>query len=344
MLMRPLALAALAIVGAACSGSTTTLPKDGGASDAVQDSSSPISNTQACMDRATAECALISKCRPSAIQTNYGTVAACVLGVQTNCENALSAPSNGNTATATEACANAYPTWSCADFENNVNIPTACKQQTGTLASTASCAFPGQCESGFCAIPPNTQCGVCADPPMAGASCANLTTCGPGLVCAATTKICTTYVASGGGCGTGAPCGYQLSCVGAVAKTMTQGTCQAAVETVGAACDSTLTTGPGCDLGAGLTCNTTSETCAKASIAATGKPCGTVDDQQALCSAGGACTATSGTAGTCIAAAADGEACDDDGGTGCLSPERCISSEDGGASGKCEFASAATCK
>jgi hypothetical protein len=388
MLMRPLAVVALAFVGLACGGSSNTTLEDGGskedasskkdashdsgskkdashesgteedaseegASDASEESDSETdasedtteadsSTPAACQDRATAECALMNKCRPTGIQTNYGTEAACVKGLEQNCENSLAAPSNGNNATVTEACAKAFPSWSCADFENDVNIPTACQQQMGSLASGSACAFPGQCTSGFCAIPPNTECGVCAALPAAGDSCAKLTTCGPGLNCVAKTQTCVKLAAKGDACGAGAPCGYELSCVGANATKGTQGTCQAAVETVGATCDPTLNKGAGCDLGAGLTCNTTTLKCAKVSVAATGKPCGTVDDQDALCSAGGTCTAATGMAGTCIAPAAEGKTCADVGGTGCVAPQRCIGLE-GGASGTCEFNSAATC-
>ncbi len=356
MYRRALAVAALAVVGSACSGNTPTVTEtrdDGGAdgsstkADASHDAAPSLTNAQACMDRATAQCALIQKCRPVAVETNYGTLAACVSGLQKNCESSLSAKSNGNNATLTEACAKAYPTWKCADFEDNVNTPTACVQKKGTLKSGGSCAFPGQCETGFCAIPPNTQCGVCADPPASGDSCANLTTCGQSLTCAGATETCTTFAANGEACGAGMPCGYQLSCVAANAKKMITGTCQPAVENVGDACDSTQQTGPGCDLAAGLTCNTSSdagETCQKATIAGTGKPCGTVDDQDALCGAGGTCTAAAGMAGTCIAAAAEGETCDEgNSGTGCVAPQRCIGSEDGSASGTCAYTSADTC-
>jgi hypothetical protein len=359
MFMRPLVVVALAFAGSACSGTTSTVaPTDGGAKtdgsqdkdsgtkpDAAQDSSSPPTNAEACMDRATAQCALIEKCRPVSIETNYGTLAACVSGLQENCENSLSAKGNGNDAVFTEACAQAIPTWSCEDFANNVNPPTACAQKTGTLKANAACAFPGQCESGFCAISANAQCGTCKDPPAKGDSCADLTTCGTGFVCAAVVQTCTPFVAKGGKCGSGAPCGYELSGVGVDAKAGIQGTCQESVLKEGAACDATLKTGPSCDIGAGLTCNTSSLTCEKASIALTGKPCGKVNDQEALCAAGGTCTAATGMAGTCIAAAKEGEACDENGGTGCVSPERCVGfSVGGGSSGKCQFASADTCK
>jgi hypothetical protein len=348
MLMRPLAVVALASNSTAEDGGVKTDASQDGPK--TTDSSSPPSPTQACQDRATAQCALQDKCRPTTIETNYGSEAACVSGVQQNCENSLAAPSNGNTATFVEACAKAFSSWSCDDFENDVNIPTACQQKTGSLESGKGCAFPGQCKTGFCAIPPDAQCGVCADPPKAGASCANLTTCGQGLTCAAKTQTCATFSAKGDACGEGEPCGYQLSCVGANAKDDADadadagsdtGTCQAAVETVGDTCDPTQNKSAGCDLAAGLTCDATTKKCVKFTFAKGKEACG----NEALCSAGGTCTSKTDDAGTCIPAAAEGEICDEgNSGTGCLNSERCIASEDGGASGTCEFANAAKCK
>jgi hypothetical protein len=347
MFTRPLAVVALAFVGLACGGSSSTTPsQDGGTKNdgTAGDSSSGLTNAQACMDRATAQCALVAQCSIYDLQIRYGTQDACVSGVTQNCINSLEAPSNGNNATLTEACAKAYPTWSCQDFEDNVNPPTACVQKSGTQAAGAACAFPGQCQSAFCAIPPTAACGTCAPLPTAGTSCAELTNCGSGLICDAKSSTCVAYGAMGASCGATAPCGFELSCVGASAKKGTMGTCQAAVLTVGGTCDATQATGPGCATSQGLTCNSMTKQCEKATFSAGGGACGVVDDQDAYCSAGGTCSAAAGMAGTCTAAAATGGSC---GGTngGCVTPERCIGgSGDSGSGGTCQVGSASTCK
>src|SRR5262249_40194972 len=143
--------------------------------------------------------------------------------------------------------------WACADFLNGTNTPSACAQPTGTIARGQPCSFPGQCQTGFCAIPPGSACGLCAPVPAAGASCAELTSCGQGLECSSDTKACVVPATTvGAACGPGQPCGVGLSCVGAGTGT---GTCQTSVTQAGAACDPTTQTGAGCDRNSGLVCN-----------------------------------------------------------------------------------------
>lgn len=309
------------------------------------DAGGGITADQACADTAHARCTLLESCSAVRVQVVYGDEATCESRIKQNCVNALAAPSTGNTPAATEACAQAYAGWACADFLDGANVPQACAQVTGSLASGAACEFAGQCQSGFCAIVPGAACGTCAAPPKAGDSCAQLTTCGnnAGLTCTQDTQTCVVLAAQGAACGKGAPCGTGLSCVGADAATSTQGTCQAAGTQAGATCDPQLKTAAGCSRDAGLTCNAQSKQCATITVVGGSQPCDDVNNQAQLCSAGGQCTETAaGKTGTCTAAAADGAACDTQAGPPCLSPARCIASGTGTA-GTCQLPTASAC-
>jgi hypothetical protein len=229
---------------------------------------------------------------------------------------------------------------------NDANIPVPCTRKTGTVANGAACAVPGQCQSGFCAILPTSACGVCAPQPAAGDSCAQVSTCGPGLVCTTDTQTCVVLGGQGAPCGMGAPCGAGLSCVGANASQGTLGMCLPAVAQAGATCDPTGQAAAGCDRNQLLTCNTQMKQCAALTVAAAGQPCGTNDvaNQTALCSANGVCTgASAGMPGSCTAAAADGSPCDTQVGPGCMTLSRCITSSDASTTGTCEVA-ASTCQ
>jgi hypothetical protein len=330
--MKSLAALALsaAVAAFACSGSSSNV------------GAGPTAD-QACGDSAHANCSHLQTCAPALVQIRYGDEGSCEARLKANCLNALAAPSQGNNPSKTEGCAQAYPSWACPDYVDNVNVPDACKQATGALAAGASCAFSGQCSTGFCAIAPGAACGMCAAQPSAGASCAQLTACGQGLVCTNDTQTCVVLGAAGAACGKGAPCGTGLSCVGADAATGAMGTCQPAVAMAGAACDPTLKMGAGCDRNAGLACNTTSKQCAALVVASGGQPCDFVNGQGTPCGASGTCsTSAAGMMGTCTAAAADGAACDVMNGPPCLNPARCVVAG-GGTGGTCELSNASTC-
>ena len=215
-----------------------------------------VSAAQACADNAQQRCAQLQACSPTDMQLRYGSESTCVSRETNNCATALGEPLNGNTAAAVEACAGAYAQWACPDYLDNVSIPPACRQQLGPVVNGGSCAIDGQCQSGFCGIAPGSACGKCAPLPKVGASCALLTSCGPGLACTTDTFACVVFGVRGAACGKGAVCAAELSCVGADLAAGTQGTCQLAGETVGAACDPTERTHAGCDRNAGLVCNT----------------------------------------------------------------------------------------
>jgi hypothetical protein len=305
-----------------------------------------VTAAQACADNAHQRCTRLQTCSATDVQIRYGSESACETGEGSSCMLTLAEPSNGKTPAAVEACAQAYAGWACTDYLNDQNIPPACQQKTGPFADGTVCAVSGQCQTGFCAMAPAASCGTCTALPAAGASCAQLTSCGAGLTCTSDTMTCVALAAQTAACGKGAPCGAGLSCVGADTATNTQGTCQPAVEASGAACDPTEKTGPSCDRNAGLVCNGASKTCQPIVLAAAGQPCGDVGNQTATCSTEGFCTGASGTTpGSCTPAAAAGAACDTGSGTNCIVPGRCVgSSVDGGITGTCQYAGAQTCQ
>jgi hypothetical protein len=336
-MMKSVAVAILAfclVVG--CSGKSTGGISDGGSSG----EGGSGSTAQSCTDRATQDCARLMTCSPERIQVDYGDQPTCVTRLTDNCTNSVASPGTGNTAASIEACAQAYATWDCSDFLDAKNVPSACVQVTGSVATGAPCVAPGQCTTGFCAIAPGTSCGVCAAAPAAGDSCAALTACAQGMVCTTDTFTCVVLGGMGATCGTGAPCGALYSCVGANDTKNITGTCQLSVTTSGMACDPTTQTGPGCDHNSLLACNTQTKECATLTVAAAGQPCGTndVDDQTALCAARGLCTGSStGVPGTCTAAVADEAACSTATGSApCLEEARCILASDAGTTGTCK--------
>jgi hypothetical protein len=331
-----LAAVSLALSLLGCSSSTASNGADAWGGGPTAD--------QACADSAHAKCTRLQTCSAADVETRYGDEQTCESREKRSCANALAAPGNGNNPTKTEACSQEYATWSCTDYLDTANVPAACKQASGSVADGAACAFAGQCASGFCAIVPGSACGTCGAPPSPGASCAQLTNCGQGLVCTFDTQVCVVYAASGAPCGKGAPCGAGLSCVGADAATATMGTCQAAVAASGATCDASQKTGPGCDRNLGLQCNSMSKQCATLTFGAGGQPCDDVNNQFTPCSASGQCSTTmGGMAGTCTAAAADGAACDVMAGPPCLNPARCVVGSGGGTAGTCQLQSSTAC-
>ncbi len=292
------------------------------------------------MTFATADCAQLAACSSSAIPIKYGTLDTCVTTANQNCVNELSAPSTGASPSDRADCAKAIPGWSCSDFLDGQNPPSACSQKSGHLDVAASCAFSSQCESSFCAVTDTEACGACAAPPTAGASCKSLSNCGQGLTCDPLTTACVQLGGTGATCDTAAPCGSGLSCVGADAMTKKSGTCTAAIGTSGTTCDPTLATGPGCDLTKSLTCSFKTKACVTLTFANAGDPCGAA--AAADCTDGASCTTTPKKPGDCVAAVSDKGTCTP-GVAPCATSERCIVAS-GSTSGTCEFNDGAKCK
>jgi len=333
---------ACACLGLACSAPPSYIGPANVEAGAARDAS-PSTST-ACTDLANAQCAELESCSPVLLQTRYGSVATCESRLTASCEHALAASSTGNSAQRAEACAQAYPTWSCLAYLGGVDLPAACTPPTGALAIGAGCAFAAQCTTGFCAIPPHSACGTCATAPQAGDTCANISSCGASLECLSGSKVCGTLGTAGAICGKTEPCGAHLSCIGASAANP-KGTCQPSATVVGSACDPTLTKGPGCDFDSALVCNGQSKSCEPLTISPGGGPCNVEDHQFTACAASGTCsTSDAGATGTCTTAAADGSPCSTTGvGPGCIPPARCISASTDPTNGICQDDGATSC-
>jgi hypothetical protein len=289
---------------------------------------------QACSDVAASRCSKLSSCSATDLERRWGDFATCSTREKLACMQSLAAHATAATPTTTETCSTALEQSTCVAFLSGVSPPTQCFAQKGVAANGAACAFSAQCSSGFCALTADSLCGTCAAMPAAGDSCAT-TGCGPTLSCVKATMLCQAPVASGGACDKTLPCGTGLSCVGSTMTAM--GTCMADVTTVGATCDPQRKTGPTCDAGSGLACNTMTKMCVMQPDATAGMPCGLINNVETRCAAGATCeTPTGQTAGTCVAPAADGAACDATNGPDCLFPAKCVA-------GTCQLPGSMTC-
>jgi hypothetical protein len=297
----------------------------------------------ACGDAAYARCTHLQACSPTAVQLRDGDVATCEAITKSNCLASLAAPSTGATSAGQEACAQAIPAWDCGDYLLAQNPPPQCQQATGALANGAACAFAAQCQTGFCAIVPGDACGTCAALPQPGDSCANLTSCGSLLACNGDSLTCLAPAPAMAACAPAQTCAGGYACVGESAATGASGTCQLAVETLGAACSSTTNE---CDFYAGLTCDSQTKVCVAAQLVGAGQACNYVAsaDQTMFCGSGGKClSATPGAQGTCAGSAPVGGACDLAVGPYCIEPSRCLVGADGGTSGTCQIADGTQC-
>ena len=280
------------------------------------------------------------------LQTRYGTVTACQARLTESCTTALAARSTGNSPDRVAACARAYSTWSCADYLGDVQVPAACAEPHGALATGTACAFAAQCVTGFCAIQSGSACGSCAPPPAAAdpartsrpavrassasrghTSAAHWARRAPP---AARTRRAALICRAPGPAtreGPRAPARHRRRWRARRAYPM-------------------LVTGPGCDYEAGLTCNSRSKRCEALVIPGAGGPCDLDNHQFAVCAAGGTCsTSEAGALGSCTSAAADGQACATTAqGPACLAPARCITTSPGSTSGLCQEDNASTCR
>ncbi len=134
-----------------CSSSSSTSPE--------ADAGSSASALAACSDSAHAICAKMNTCSPSSLSASYGDTSTYETRIKASCLDGLSAPSTGGTPEKTEACAQAYATYSCTDYRDKTNIPSACAPAAGSGATGAACLFAAQCQSSFCAIAPGSACG-----------------------------------------------------------------------------------------------------------------------------------------------------------------------------------------
>ena len=302
-------VASLCALGA-CSNSS------GGGSSAREDAGSDagVDPAQACADLASATCKKLQACAPLFVATSFGDVASCSARAATSCRAALAAKGTSASPAHHEACGRAIDGESCNDVFAG-NTPSACAIAPGALADGAACGEDAQCASAFCGgKAAGKYCGTCASAPAAGAPC-NGGRCGPSLACGAN-GTCVKPGGDGASCDANTPCESTLSCGG--------GKCATPLAS-GATCDPKQTTTPGCQATAGLYCNALTTKCEAVTIASTNELCGVVHGKLAFCSALGHCRIPANTVqGVCIAAAADGAACNDTSGPSCMAGAHCV--------------------
>jgi hypothetical protein len=277
---------------------------------------------------------------------DYSDAMTCEAREKAQCLSSISAPGTGNTPATVSACAAAFTSWSCPDWWNNVT-PQACKAQQGTIANGATCVFAAQCSTGYCMLPRGAKCGTCATAPQVGTSCAAGNGCGGnGLYCDSISDTCEAFVTTAGTFCDAGSCGYLLGCV--VPTDGGAGTCQPLGTAVDAGCDSQQHNAPACSNAFGFAC--VRRHCVEDLFAYSASACGLNVDAGTFtrCNAGATCVAGDG-GSTCVAAAAEGFACDTALGINCLAPARCVSTNgnatDGGpVVGTCQLSSGVTCQ
>jgi hypothetical protein len=267
------------------------------------DSAAPPSAEDACNAYAEAACAKLDSCAKVYIQIEFGDKATCLARAKLGCLPSLNAPGTGTTTAQISSCASALPDASCADVLGR-KMPEACKTVAGTRADGVACADDSQCVHELCRKPKGAACGVCSSPSAAGGACQSDGDCDDGLTCSH--DVCTPFGAAGASCDETHPCNPTLVCK--------SGTC-ATPPALGSPCTDTLE----CGLIEGAVCHPTKKVCATLGIAAAGAACEELTgDTFSICGAKGTCKSK-----VCLAAAADGQPCDDEAGPKCTSPATC---------------------
>ena len=335
----------LAVV-VACGGSTNSKQPDsspgtdgGGGGDAG------LTADEACTQSAAMRCSKLQTCSNPDLQKRFGDLSTCQSREKLLCIDALAAPGTANNPAAVAGCTAAVAGESCDDFLADKNPPTACQAQMGSAGDGASCQFDAQCGTAFCAQAAHEVCGTCEPQPSVGTSCA-VTGCGQDLICVAATQLCQEPVAAGSACSKTAPCDDDLTCVGSGVGSGGTGMCVQDVGTAGGSCDHTHKAAAGCDLDAGLFCDTLTDQCVAQPIVGPGNPCGLINGVQTICLSASTCQPAgsgSGSGSICIASADDGSACDPSVGLDCLTPASCVATGSGSTAGTCVLAGSGTC-
>jgi hypothetical protein len=294
-----LSLAAAAVLAAsACS--------DGGSTTSGSGTPPTVTPSEACASAAASFCGKISSCAPFFIELGYGDEATCEERLALNCASTFEAQGSNTTPAMTKACADALAATSCDDIFSR-KLPSACDPEPGDLADGTACGRDSQCMSSQCKKTGDV-CGICSPLSAAGGACTENDDCESGLACAAQ---CVAPGELGADCSPTSPCKTSLACSG--------GKCGEPVG-AGESCDQMPQI---CDGLQGLGCNTMG-VCQKLQLAGPGEACGLQGTDFVLCKAGGFCKTAVGTnAGTCLAPAADGAACDEMMGPHCLSGAIC---------------------
>jgi hypothetical protein len=295
-----------------------------GCSSGPADSAPAVTNPdEACAAFAPEYCKALASCGPVLFDWVYGDAAKCAERAKISCLATLGANNTSITPDKVDRCRVDLHFAVCTDMAVG-GLPAACVPDTGKLADGAACGDDGQCKSTFCSKT-NGNCGVCAPLSAPGSSCATAP-CSRGLTCSGA-KTCVKPLALGATCvdTKTTPCAAGLSCF--------RGKCVAGAA-AGAACDTTETTAPACDVLPGVFC--VAKSCVKVGASAAGGPCGLLAKPPAVCSAGGTCSNLL-LSGVCASAAADGATCDALKGPNCIPPAQCVS-------GRCTLPDPNSCK
>jgi hypothetical protein len=215
-----------------------------------------------------------------------------------------------------DACGTALMTAPCNDvfsFLLSGQTPPACNYAPGSVANGAACASSEQCQSLHCQLVLGTGCGTCAPSVMLGGACVTSGDCPFESACVG--AVCVSLGAAGATCDATHPCNLGLLCSG--------GMCAAPLAE-GATC--TTTGQDPCDVLQGEFCNPKTLVCQKVKYGQAGQQCGIVGTDLVQCAGAGLCSGLSKMSftGMCVAAAADGAACDAKAGPYCMAPALCI--------------------
>jgi hypothetical protein len=274
---------------------------------------------KACLEFATQYCARLDACSPVYLKLFWDDVQDCTQRLAGPCIKALALPDTTKTPAWTSQCAAAMTATSCEALLRR-DIPAACVPPAGSRSAGSVCGEDGQCATSYCQHQYDVGCGTCMQRASAGENCASNDDCAFGLGCTTELK-CAAFGELEGTCDGVHPCGAGLSCVGA--NSVKQGVCKTA-GVAGAACDAYEQTKPGCDVLRGYFCNVLSSICQELTLAGGGAPCGVVSSGYAICTGSATCKLTSQYSGNCLAAAADGQACNVTDGPQCKPLAQCL--------------------
>lgn len=215
------------------------------------DGGSSSSAEGACAQYASALTSFMSRCGGSNVGVNEARM-------KLACASALSVNGTSITPQNVSACANAVKDLSCTgDFDEIA----ACDFPPGKLADGTACVSSDQCASEWCKQGDAT-CGVCTARVAIGGTCTSDSRCVAGATCSAGKCVAEVKNPAGGSCDSakGESCQSGLYC------DFSTDTCKAYVA-AGGACS----TSARCQQD--LTCDPTSKTCVKPTLAAEGQTC-----------------------------------------------------------------------
>lgn len=320
-----LSLALSAVSMAVSCGSDTATTGDtsntSSGSSSSGSSGSDVTIDEACAAYASAGCAKFNSCSPGLFTVQYGDVATCEARIGILCPKSASAPGSNTAPKHWQDCADVAPSLTCEEVFSR-SIPEECQPTPGSLADGSACGIDSQCMNAYCKVPPGDVCGVCGARAATGGACMQPDDCDFGHQCAQ--NKCVKPAELGATCDDATPCLVTLACSG--------GKCSKAAA-AGEACDPVE---QNCSRVDGLGCNKNG-VCQKIKFAGPGEVCGMSAGDFIVCSGNGTCKTGGNPAGTCLAPAKDGQACNEADGPKCIAGARC-------SSGLCKLIDPAACK